>query len=371
MSTRNPWLDQIKALACLAIVGHHLAFYGPMADAVRPALPALIGWLDDYGRMAVQVFLVLGGYFAAAAIAPHGIARQEAFWPALGKRYVRLALPYAAALALAIVVNEIVRTAGFDHESVSATPTWRSVLAHLALLHSIGGFESLSAGVWYVAIDFQLYGLVLLWFWLCRRAGVVPTTAQAVVATVTAASLWWWNRHAALDVWALYFVGSHGLGMMAWWASRSPQASHRLGWTLALAIIGCVALVIEWRTRIAVALAMALLVVVAAHARWPRRVRRWHARPLSWVGERSYSIFLIHFPVSLLVNAGFHLQGYQGVYLNGVGMLLAVSLSLAAGSLLHRFTEVPAPTWPRWARWRRGPAAAKCGPGDGVFPDSH
>lgn len=62
MNSRNTALDQIKAVACLLIVCHHLAFYGPMADALRPVLPGLLTWLDDYARMAVQIFLVLGGY---------------------------------------------------------------------------------------------------------------------------------------------------------------------------------------------------------------------------------------------------------------------------------------------------------------------
>lgn len=66
-AARNHTRDHIKAIACLTIVCHHLAFYGPMTDVLRPVLPALLQWLDVYGRMAVQVFLVLGGYLAAAA----------------------------------------------------------------------------------------------------------------------------------------------------------------------------------------------------------------------------------------------------------------------------------------------------------------
>ncbi len=134
-----------------------------------PPWGGLLAWLDEYARMAVQVFLVLGGYFAAAALAPQGVGRHPHFWPVLSKRFVRLSLPYSAALVVAIVVNETVRGLGFEHDSVSATPTWASVIAHLLLLHSVADFESISAGVWYVAIDFQLYALCLLWLWLCKQ----------------------------------------------------------------------------------------------------------------------------------------------------------------------------------------------------------
>ncbi|MEG1455519.1 MAG: acyltransferase, partial [Comamonas sp.] len=60
-ASRNAVIDCTKGLACAAIVWHHLAFYGPMADVVEPLLPALIEWLDQDARMAVQLFLVLAG----------------------------------------------------------------------------------------------------------------------------------------------------------------------------------------------------------------------------------------------------------------------------------------------------------------------
>ena len=52
-------INLLKAGAAQLIVLHHLAFYGPMADHVRPMLPALISWLGDSARIAVQAFLVL------------------------------------------------------------------------------------------------------------------------------------------------------------------------------------------------------------------------------------------------------------------------------------------------------------------------
>ena len=60
--SRAPLIDTLKGLACIAIVWHHLAFYGPMSDAAMPLFPGLMAWLYDHARLAVQVFLVLGGY---------------------------------------------------------------------------------------------------------------------------------------------------------------------------------------------------------------------------------------------------------------------------------------------------------------------
>ena len=89
-TSRTPAIDMAKGLACMAIVWHHLAFYGPMSDIAQPLAPALIAWLYDYGRMAVQVFLVLGGYLAAASLAPQGVARFDQAGLTIARRFVRL-----------------------------------------------------------------------------------------------------------------------------------------------------------------------------------------------------------------------------------------------------------------------------------------
>ena len=46
---RMPLVDALKALASQLIVLHHFSAYGPLADALDDLVPALAGWLFDYG----------------------------------------------------------------------------------------------------------------------------------------------------------------------------------------------------------------------------------------------------------------------------------------------------------------------------------
>ena len=98
--------DGLKAAAAQLIVLHHLAFYGPMADRAWPLAPALWSFLADQGRYAVQVFLVVGGLLTARSLAPEGSLRPDltnlhAIGRAILQRYLRLAMPAAAAVLLA------------------------------------------------------------------------------------------------------------------------------------------------------------------------------------------------------------------------------------------------------------------------------
>ncbi len=356
-TSRTPLIDVAKALACVAIVWHHLAFYGPMSDIAQPLAPAFIGWLYDQGRMAVQVFLVLGGYLATASLAPQGAARFDHAGAAVAKRFVRLVVPYAVALLLTVLVSAAVRP-WMAHPSVPDEPTLAQLLANALLLQDIVGEDALSAGAWYVAIDFQLFALsVLIWAGVralpgnwARRHGAA--LAQAAVVAGVAGSLWLFNRVAGLDMWAVYFFGAYGLGMMAYWAVRSARPLGASAWVGAMVLLGGAALVIDFRGRIAVALVTALCLVAALRS---ERLRAWGGwAPLVRLGQMSYSVFLVHFAVCLLVNAVVSHLWPTAPWPNALGMVLAFGLSLAAGRQLYLRVEQHVPSWSTALRWQAG-----------------
>lgn len=348
---RLPGVDALKALGCVLIVWHHLAFYGPMSDVVHTAAPGLMNWLYDYARMAVQVFLVVGGFLAASVLAPEGVAVFRQPGRLILRRYQRLALPLLVALLVTTLVAALVRP-WLPHPSVPDMPTVWQVLAHVFLLQDIVGQEALSAGIWYVAIDFQLFAMTVLLFTLASHAhrrwpGLPAQAGVWAVLGLAAASLGVFNRHAALDMTGLYFFGAYALGMLAWWASHSPRPAR---WLLAIAVLGVLALVLDFRGRLLVALVVALSLVALQRS----RPVRWLQAPwLLQLGQMSYSVFLIHFAVLLGVNAVVSQFWPTQLVANALGMLVAFGLSLLAGQALYLGVES-----------RRRPA--RLSPGSGV-----
>ena len=336
------WINGLKAGAAQLIVLHHLAFYGPMSDYVQPLWPALLDWLGGNARIAVQVFLVIGGFLVAKSLSPAGQPGIAAPLQAIWRRYAKLAPPFLAATLLAAVLTPV---AGIwmQHDSMSAAVTLGQLSAHALLLHGVLGYESLSAGAWYVAIDFQLYLLTVSLLWLGgrlagRRRGhwLMPLAVTVGIAF----SLLYFNLDADWDNWAPYFFGSYGLGMLAWWASDPARKPGAMAALMAMAAVPVLlALAIDYRSRIALALLVACALFLFGRARTPSHGRAWNI--VNALGRISYAVFLVHFPVSLLVNALFISYVPLEPAWQALGMLTAWGASLAAGAAFHRWVEVP------------------------------
>ncbi|HJV93015.1 MAG TPA: acyltransferase [Azonexus sp.] len=330
-ASRMPLIDALKAIAAILVLLNHFSSYGPLAATAREAFPGLIDWFYGYGRMAVQVFLVIAGFLAARGLSGHGQALAVSPLPLIWKRYLRLVVPYLAAIGLAIAAAAIAAH-WMDDDAIPARATVKQWLAHALLLQGLLGFDSLSAGVWYIAIDFQLFALMALLLW----GGRINRVAPALVLAVAGASLFWFNRDASWDNWAIYFFASYGLGAAAWWASDRRQMSSWLG---VIATVVIAALIVDFRLRIALALGVALLLGFGRRTgfleQWP------NARPLAFLGQISYSVFLVHFPVLLLAN-GLYVQLELSSPVSAIlALMLALTASIVAANYFYRWIESP------------------------------
>lgn len=337
---RLAFIDLLKTVACQLIILHHLAFYGPMSDHAYPLAPTLLSWLSQHARMVVQVFLVVSGFLAARSLAPEGRIGAFDLFPMVVKRYLKLAIPYLAAVLIGICSAALARML-MTHDSVPAAPTWPQLIAHVLFLQNVLGYDGLSAGVWYVAIDFQLFTLLLGLLWLAERigSGGVRTTRIAYVLIIALAlmSLYHFNRDGDWDRWGVYFFAAYALGALTYWATNYRQAP---GWLLTMTLVVILALLIDYRPRIVIALLTALTLALTHRGgfldRWP------DSRGVQYFGRISYAVFLIHFPICLLVNGFFARFAPSDPWINGAGLIIAWIGSLVGGALFYRYIENPA-----------------------------
>ena len=311
----EPWIDWGKAIASQLIVWHHLAHYGPLAPRVAAAWPDLMDWLDGRALYAVQVFLVMGGYLAARSLWPHpGTPRVAAAdWPArVARRWQRLMPTYLAALGLAVLCAALARQWMVDADTPAA-PTLAQLLAHLVLLQDALDQPALSAGLWYVVIDLQLFALLAALALLAGRVSAHWRRRAAVALVVGggAASVLVFNRQPDGDGLASYFFGSYALGALA-------------------------------------AVCAALLLWQPGRARLALAGAPWLRPAVAQLAAISYAVFLVHYPVSLLVTALMLDELPAGSAPAAAVLVLAWLLSLAAGWALTQALQARG-----WMLWRR------------------
>jgi peptidoglycan/LPS O-acetylase OafA/YrhL len=337
-------IDLIKAVAAQLIVLHHLAWFGFLSDpalALGGGFAAVMHWLEQYGRYAVAIFIVTSGFLAAQFLPMHGLHPGDTPGCLIRDRYFRLAGPFAVAMLLAVAANLLARQ-WMNDEALGTVPAVSQFLAHVLMLQGLLDVESLSAGVWYVMIDFQLYVLFVLLLWLGQRMRHLATAdflPAVVVLAVALASLFHFNRDARLDDTAFYFFGAYALGIGAGWAIRS---GHRKRFRLLITVVGLLALWIEFRARIAVSLITALILGFGL-----LHLKRREVRIVHYLGGTSYALFLVHYPIYMLVAGVFHRMGLTAPEQAVAGLVLTWAVSMVAADLFHRQVELP------FNRWRK------------------
>ncbi len=348
MQSKNHFLliDFLKVLAALLIILHHLSSYGQLAEDAQHFLPGIMTWLFEYGRYAVQIFLVMGGYLAAQSLTrTRDIKNPHTVLKLILNRYLRLFAPYVIALLVTIACAWIARFWVQD-EYVGESETLGQFLAHLFFLQGILGLDSISAGAWYVAIDWQLYAVLAI------MLGMFPNFRSLIWVSLilVVASLLYFNRLSHYENYFIYFIGAYGLGVLAQLAKNDSEPTVSRLAKLSIVITGLIILVSSfhhlWIRNILAYLVTIALIMWGDRAYKDQKHAKMHNLVFSilWGSRRSYCAFLLHFSLILIANTIYIASGLSSQHNGGVAlglMLATVVASWIAANYLYRLVEVP------------------------------
>jgi peptidoglycan/LPS O-acetylase OafA/YrhL len=343
-------IDLLKVFAALLIILHHLSSYGQIAEDARVFLPSVMNFLFEHGRYAVQIFLVMAGYLATQSLTRFANAKfsSQNLLRVIINRYLRLFAPYIAALVFTILCAWIARF-WVNDEFVGEQETLGQFLAHLFFLQGILGLDSISAGVWYVAIDWQLYSVLAVLL-------ISFSSYQALIwfiSIIATASLLYFNRSNQYEAYFIYFVGSYSLGVLAYLAKNFADKKIQDLAKFVLITIGVIIAVstlqqVWLRNFLAWFVAIALL--VWGNTAYPSAGSVTHGlrvsvlRAIAWASPRSYCAFLIHFAFILLANTLYIASGMHAHEsgLIAIGLMLGVVVcSAIAANYMYRLVEIP------------------------------
>jgi peptidoglycan/LPS O-acetylase OafA/YrhL len=341
-------LDGLRGLAALYVVLFHCWLYSFRGFPANSG-PWWLGWLM-YGRIAVVFFLVVSG-FSLALPAAAGGWRLGGVTRFLRRRAWRILPPYWAALAFSLLVAWTLSPArGPD-------PTHRTVAVYGALLQDVVAERTPNAAFWSIAVEAELYLLFPLLLLVRRRLGAVALLA-AVTVPLLALSASEGEQGLMPHLAPAFAAGLVAAGIVV-----ARDSVRRLPWpwlTLLAAAPVLLLIVVRgpvWTVEhyvwvdLAATPAMALLLVSVATGRPARLVRLLSSRPLEALGTMSYSLYLIHVPLVMLVARRLAptVTAGWGTSRFAVTLAVALPLTLLAAHLFAAVFELP---FRRHRSWR-------------------
>ena len=323
-SGRLLFLDGLRALASLYVVLHHCCqIYQDTSTAPRYEYYSFIPWLLR-GR-AVAVFMVLSGFLLMMPVARSSTGQlPDGFYSYLRRRIRRIIPPYYIALALTLLCIGFVP--GMNRGSGDfwgrAFPAFSigGLSSHLLLLHGLspGWAYKINPPLWTLATEWYLYLIfptLLLPVW--RKCG---TTAMVLFAIAIgfAPRLLLHDSAWNLNWVAPWFIGLFAIGMAGAILQTAPE-TNRAATAFKTSLVGplgtcalAVGFIFLWSSRMAmdylfglstlwVILFCAQVTPTRARPIQPFLVRLLQSSFLRGIGAFSYSIYLTHGPVLMMI----------------------------------------------------------------------
>ncbi|MFM7626789.1 MAG: acyltransferase family protein, partial [Gammaproteobacteria bacterium] len=371
-TSRIVGIDGLRALAVLGVMVFH-------AD-----------WLYAQGGFfGVDLFFVISGFLITrlllAELERSGTISFRDFYLRRARRILPAMATAIAGAALAAVVWAPDALPLLRHDALASglfVVNWHFIFQQLSYFEYIGR-QPLLQHLWSLAIEEQFY---LLWplivLALASRGG--RRLLGAVAALLAVASVVWMGVLAerlgfpeSMDIGRVYFgTDTHAMGLLAGavlavaaprisaWAQSAELAGDGIRRTGALLGIAGLAGTLFLFSQVSenhpwlypwafVASALFSAAAIVACMMPGPFGALLDAPPLRWIGERSYGIYLWHWPVFMFTRPGVDLGLEQGP-----AFLLRCALTFALAAASYRFIEAPilgralrpAPVTPQFAR---------------------
>ncbi len=359
------WIDLWRGLAAMGILFYHVRVHlwvGWNEIQAHPenfsAFDRLTAWLSvplPFLGSGVMLFFVVSGFcihYPKVGATKFG-ARTYAI-----RRALRIVPPYLAAVAFSLAVEWAgQRWLNLRGPFLSSSETiWKTIFFVQNYPPSWGQLGS-NPSLWSLPVEVELYIIYPLLFWLGTRMGGKVTLLMVAMVSATAFYL--------AGTSAPWLVGNFTLYWIIWCAGAALAQGLRSGrlpawrnwlWAPLLAAAGAALAARMNRGSDILSQyfwAVAFFILLWRCLSWPppsallpKRV----ASGLLWLGQISYSLYLIHFPFFLLAGAAW--TAWQGGKpANLLVAFAAVLLVIPVAGLFYQVIEKPSHALARqWGR---------------------
>jgi peptidoglycan/LPS O-acetylase OafA/YrhL len=349
---RIEWPDFLRGASALAIVLFHVRVTMWVGLRALQANPGYT-WFDrasawvtlpfPFFGEAVMLFFVVSGFAIHYPYAQPGV--RWTLRPYAARRFFRIYPPYLAVVLLTIVAEYV--AARLAHEPSSSHTTTAATVAMVQNYLVPARQMTANPSLWSLPVEVELYLVypILLWFW--RRVGTTCMLMSVALISMTAAGVLLAGHPWVMGNFAKYWII---------WVSGAVLAERARTHTLPVwhAWYGYVALA---STVAAIAAREAGVPPGIEHFIWgvvyfvlllwglsrpsvlaavPRGVRR----TVLFLGDISYSLYLVHYPLLVVIGAAWiAMAGHKPI--NVIWPLLASLVPIPFAYVLWRLIERP------------------------------
>ena len=351
-------LDGLRALAVVAVLMYH-------------GLPGL----PNAGFVGVDVFFVLSGFLITSLIMDQADRHQfnvARFWDKRLRRIVPAVVVLLLGVSVVALWLERDTLFGFRRQVVGAVTFSFNWLDIASSSSYFSGFQpELLRNLWSLAVEMQFYLLwPLLLIPLLRWLGRPGTVITTVLLTVLSVALMVMLFNSDGDPTRVYFgTDTHAFGLLigaglacivagaARWRMRGATTVGR-GLNIGLTVAGVASLagivwlivafddsqpfVYPWGLLSASGLAGVAVLAASAQGSW---FGRWlDLSPLRWLGERSYGVYLWHWPLGVMAATLVPVTWFGGDSSNwrdAFTMVVSFAVSIGAAAASYRWVEQP------------------------------
>jgi len=361
--TRLLFLDGIRGILALAVALSHI-------------YASLTGW-DPHrpfggGFFAVDCFFVMSGF-----VLTHTLTQKPDSWAGyFGRRWARLWPLHIASMALVLVILLNNRVNGLF------LPEWwhqrfgLAVWVNIAMLQEFSWWQgvanqTLNLPAWSIAVEFWVSGLML--YPLVRGRGYV-----ALCLSIAAYAALCWHASHPLQVvegiglplsgGCLRGIGGIALGnavykLVTYLRRRPPITSVSVSYGKYVFLLPVAFLVYTGEDQYCWWMLVSFVLFIIVASLETRRDRILGSAVPVWLGEISFSVYLVHMPVLLWLQPG----GYAHAVGNALAALYILALGVVLAALTHYGFEAPSRRYLYGLlRPRRQDHPHPCEPGDGI-----
>jgi peptidoglycan/LPS O-acetylase OafA/YrhL len=362
-----PYLGGIDGLRAVSVAAV-LAYHGGLT------------WAPG-GFLGVEVFFVISGYLITSLlVSEHRRTRSISlrdFWLRRARRLLPALFTLLGAVSVAALIGapDVLRRLRIDVPAAALyVSNWAQIVHHDSYFVQAGR-PPLLAHLWSLAVEEQFYLtipiLALLLLPRLRRGAIALVAVGVAAASAIALAVLYTPDQDASNLYLATHLRLSGLlaGVamgLVWspWRLRAAGRRAAPGASWALDAIGAVgALVLLWSFwRINefdafvyrggfVLVDLATLAVIAVLVHPSSHIGRvLGTAPLVWLGQRSYGIYLWHWPVFQLTRPGIDLQ-WSGLPI----AVLRIGLTLGLAAASYRWIEQPIRHGALGRRWAARP----------------